>query len=146
MLLELMFLASVYCYQLRPAMAEDSESNLKAVVSSMRTLDQVLSTTLQKCLNATGLDGDAFMRNLTSYNKKIEEFLEFIAEDKLKALSEAEDILTKGGPDFLDEDAEEDQFMKCFNWTEDQVNSMYKVRLTTFRLWNQLVTINNNFP
>lgn len=112
----------------------------------MRTMDQTLSETLKKCLDETGLDGDMYMQNLTAYNKKIEEFFEFIAEDKLKALSKAEDILVKAGPDFLDADAEDDQIMKCFNWTEDALNKMYKTRVTTFRLWNQLVTLNNNFP
>lgn len=109
-------------------------------------MDQDLSTVLRKCLNATGLDGDEFMRNLTVYNKNIETFLQCIAENKLLALSKAEDILSKGGPDFLEEDAEDDQIMRCFNWNEDQLNRMFKVRLTSFRLWNQLVIINNNFP
>lgn len=146
MLMKIFLLVFVYYFQLGLAMYECNNNTLNEVVSSMRTMDQDLSAVLIKCLNATGMNGEEFMQTLKGYNKKIEEFLQCIAEDKLRALSAAEDILNKGGPDFLDEDAEDDQIMKCFNWNEDQLNKMYKSRLTSFRLWNQLVMINNNFP
>lgn len=143
---KIIFLASVYGYHLGFAMPECTNSTLDEVVTSMRTMDVYLSTALRKCLNETGLDGDAFVRNLKDYNKKIEEFLQCIAEDKLRALSKAEDILVKGGPEFLEEDVEDEDLMRCFTWNEDQLNKMFKARLTSFRLWNQLVSLNNNFP
>lgn len=146
MLLKILFLASVCSYQLGFALSECTNSTLDEVVTSMRTMDQDLSTELRKCLNETGLDGNGFMRTLKGYNKKIEEFLQCIAEDKLRALSKAEDILEIGGPDFLEADAEDDELMKCFSWNEDELNKMFKARLKTFRLWNELVVINNNFP
>lgn len=113
-----------------------SKSNtLKSVLELIRSLDVAITKTLRSLPMG---EGKNLLNHMDLYNQAMKQFVEIASVTDTKHLMEAgEDVITEGGPVFLELNTNEDDLRKKFKWQEQDLNKMYNLRQEAVTIWTE---------
>lgn len=148
-LLVIIFKQSVHCVQF-PIAIDEKEGDLvpnKDVESLCDTI-RSLEKTLTHLSKDPQIDrGEELMKQLRTYNQAcfhLSESCKNDADKKSKAFKLGNDLFERGGPEFMDEDVNEEIVMQKFNWDRTTMDEMLHARKKTNALWFNLWRLYNN--
>lgn len=119
------------------------DKNIVKACERVKSLDKVL-TQMYKHPPEEG--GEDMTRLSRTYNQACLDLLYFTTVDKMKTLKAAEDILSHGGPNFLDVELDEDKIRERFKWDEETMDGLHVIRAKTNEHWYDLWHMYKNLP
>lgn len=117
------------------------KQDLFKISTHIRQLDYELTVMLT---NYTIGDGIQLLDKLNIYNKAAQKLLDYLKTHKLATLCVAEDILDKGGPDFMDLDLDKEKLQAKMNCTDNNLKQIDSLQEVTIKIWSGLFNICNN--